>query len=153
MPGNTLRVVNIEDTDVEACCGTHCDNTSEVGWVKLMKTTRISDGILRLYYVAGERCMDRLNAQQSVINDLSRMWSVHQTALVKTAERFFKDSKSFENTANEQKKKILQLQIRYLVDSPHERIIVRSQEPDASIYFSFAGLFMADLKVISTYLA
>ena len=61
MPGNTLRVVNIEDTDVEACCGTHCDNTSEVGWIKILKTSRISDGILRLYYCAGEKCMDRLN--------------------------------------------------------------------------------------------
>lgn len=38
MPGNSLRVVKIEDTDVEACCGTHCDNTSEVGWIKLLKT-------------------------------------------------------------------------------------------------------------------
>jgi len=53
VPGNVLRVVNISDTDVEACCGTHCDNTSEVGWIKLLKTARISDGIVRLYYVAG----------------------------------------------------------------------------------------------------
>jgi alanyl-tRNA synthetase len=41
VPGNNLRVVNIADTDVEACCGTHCDNTSEVGWVKILKTSRI----------------------------------------------------------------------------------------------------------------
>jgi alanyl-tRNA synthetase len=25
VPGNTLRVVNIDGIDVEACCGTHCD--------------------------------------------------------------------------------------------------------------------------------
>jgi Alanyl-tRNA synthetase len=31
VPGNNLRVVNIEGTDTEACCGTHCDNTAEVG--------------------------------------------------------------------------------------------------------------------------
>jgi len=53
--------VNIEDTDVEACCGTHCDNTSEVGWIKLLKTARISDGIVRLYYVAGEKTIEKLN--------------------------------------------------------------------------------------------
>ena len=52
VPGNNLRVVQIEDTDVEACCGTHCDKTSEVGWVKIIKSTRIQDGIVRLYYVA-----------------------------------------------------------------------------------------------------
>jgi alanyl-tRNA synthetase len=52
VPGNTLRVVNIEGVDTEACCGTHCDNTAEVGWVRILKSQRISDGIVRLYYVA-----------------------------------------------------------------------------------------------------
>lgn len=52
VPGNSLRIVNIEGVDTEACCGTHCDNTSEVGWIRILKTQRISDGILRLYYVA-----------------------------------------------------------------------------------------------------
>ena len=37
VPGNTLRVVDIEGVDTEACCGTHCDNTAEVGWIKLLK--------------------------------------------------------------------------------------------------------------------
>lgn len=76
VPGNSLRVVNIEDTDVEACCGTHCDQTSEVGWIKLIKTTRISDGILRLYYVAGDRSIDRLNNETKIINSLVRLWKV-----------------------------------------------------------------------------
>ena len=52
VPGNNLRVVQIQDTDVEACCGTHHDKTSDVGWVKILKSTRIQDGIVRLYYVA-----------------------------------------------------------------------------------------------------
>lgn len=38
VPGNELRVVNIEGVDTEACCGTHCDSTAEVGWIKLIKT-------------------------------------------------------------------------------------------------------------------
>ena len=35
--GNSLRVVDIEGIDTEACCGTHCDSTAEVGWIKLIK--------------------------------------------------------------------------------------------------------------------
>jgi len=54
-----LRVVEIADTDVEACCGTHCENTSQVGWIKILKTSRISDGILRLYYVAGAKVIPK----------------------------------------------------------------------------------------------
>jgi len=41
VPGNNLRVVEIEGTDVEACCGTHCDNTSQVGWIKILKSNKI----------------------------------------------------------------------------------------------------------------
>jgi len=37
VPGNELRVVHIVDTDTEACCGTHADNTSEVGFIKMIK--------------------------------------------------------------------------------------------------------------------
>ena len=55
VPGNTLRVVNIEEIDVEACCGTHCDETSEVGWIKILHTKRIADGVVRIQFVAGER--------------------------------------------------------------------------------------------------
>lgn len=41
VPGNTLRIVQIEETDTEACCGTHCDRTSEIGWVRILKTAKI----------------------------------------------------------------------------------------------------------------
>jgi alanyl-tRNA synthetase len=38
VPGNNLRVVDIEGIDTEACCGTHADNTAEVGWIRVVKT-------------------------------------------------------------------------------------------------------------------
>lgn len=68
MPGNELRVVNIEGVDTEACCGTHCDSTAEVGWIKIVKTQRISDGIVRLYYVAYEKAIEALNQEMDIMN-------------------------------------------------------------------------------------
>lgn len=70
VPGNDLRVVKIEDTDVEACCGTHCDNTNEVGWVRILKSQKIQDGIVRLYYVAGVRTIDVLKREADMITSL-----------------------------------------------------------------------------------
>lgn len=63
VPGNTLRVVDIEGVDTEACCGTHMENTAGVGWIKIIKTQRISDGIVRLYYVALEKAIESLNVE------------------------------------------------------------------------------------------
>lgn len=93
VPGNTLRVVNIEGVDTEACCGTHCDNTAEVGWIKIIKSQRISDGIVRLYYVAQERAIQVLNEENDLLNDLCKTWDVDKSQLLNTGMRMFKESK------------------------------------------------------------
>ena len=54
VPGKKIRVIDIKGTDVEACGGTHLHNTGEAGQIKLLKSTKIQDGIVRLSYVAGE---------------------------------------------------------------------------------------------------
>jgi alanyl-tRNA synthetase len=54
VPGKELRVVKIGDLDVEACGGTHLNHTGEVGVIKLIGSTKIQDGVVRLEYVAGE---------------------------------------------------------------------------------------------------
>ena len=93
VPGNSLRVVNIEGIDTEACCGTHCDSTAEVGWIKIVKTQRISDGILRLYYVAYEKAIEKMNEEQGILNSLLETWGVDQTQVLQTATRFFSEYK------------------------------------------------------------
>lgn len=86
VPGNSLRVVDIEGIDTEACCGTHVDNTSEIGWIKIVKTTRVSDGVVRLYYVAGERAMQELNKESQLIYDMCQMWGVDNSQLYSTGK-------------------------------------------------------------------
>jgi len=102
VPGNVLRVVDIEGIDTEACCGTHVDNTAEIGWIKIVKTTRISDGVVRLYYVAGERAMDELNSDGKLIFDMCKLWGVEKAQLVQTGQRFFQESKHASNLVSKQ---------------------------------------------------
>jgi len=54
VPGKNLRIINIIGTDVECCGGTHANNTSEVGKIKILRSTKISDSIVRIEFVAGE---------------------------------------------------------------------------------------------------
>ena len=77
VPGNSLRVVEIEGVDTEACCGTHADNTSEVGWIRLLRSSRISDGIVRMEYVAQERAIEILNHEAGILDDLCDAWGVN----------------------------------------------------------------------------
>lgn len=53
-PGNSIRVINIPDVDVEACGGTHLDNINEVEQIRILKSERIQDGVNRITFAAGK---------------------------------------------------------------------------------------------------
>lgn len=42
-----------------------------MGTIKLIKSTRISDGILRLYFVAGENALKKLNEEAAILYQLT----------------------------------------------------------------------------------
>ncbi len=69
VPGRELRIVEVEGFDVEACGGTHCTRTGEVGLVTILGSERIQDGVVRLTYAAGERALDVLDEQTRILAD------------------------------------------------------------------------------------
>ena len=138
VPGNNLRVVNIEGTDTEACCGTHCDNTAEVGWIRLLKSHRISDGIVRLNYVAGEKAISRLNEEDGILHHLCKIWKISLNEVVPTAERFFQEYKRLDDANRKQKEKLLAVIVRSILNDPNmQKVYVNSDQPDPTLYFSF----------------
>jgi len=147
VPGSQLRIVNIDETDVEACCGTHCDNTSEVGWIRIAKSTRISDGIVRLYFVAGEKTIERLNMETGILDELCDLWSVSEGQIMDTAKRFFKEYKRLNNETDKQNKKILDLQIKFILDNDrYKSSVVLSDQDNPTIYFSQMGIYFPDFQ-------
>ena len=43
-PGKEIRVVQV-DGEVQACAGTHCHSTGEVGAIKIIRVEHIQDGV------------------------------------------------------------------------------------------------------------
>ena len=77
VPGKILRIVNIKGVDVEACGGTHLNSTKEVGEIKILKTTKIQDGIDRIEFTAGEEAGEisvrEKRMFRRVLNDLGKV--------------------------------------------------------------------------------
>ncbi|MHB8568069.1 MAG: alanine--tRNA ligase [Nitrososphaerales archaeon] len=69
VPFRELRIVNIEGWDVEACGGTHCSRTGDVGLIKIIKSERVQDGVERLEFVAGEAAVNYIEKQESILLD------------------------------------------------------------------------------------
>ncbi len=81
-PGNSVRIINIKDWDIEACGGTHADNTGIIGAIKITKAERVQDGIERLEYVAGEVAVDYMQKQAKLIANLSETIGAQPEKLV-----------------------------------------------------------------------
>ena len=147
VPGNVLRIVDIEGIDTEACCGTHLDSTGEIGFIKLIKSQRISDGIVRMTFVAGVRGLQELDLQTDIINQLCQLWKIEQVKILPTAQRFFSDYKKVSQKAKTQEAQILRLQVQTVLTDPQMKcVVVRSDHPDPTLYFSHLNMFAGDIK-------
>jgi alanyl-tRNA synthetase len=93
VPGKVLRIVSIGDLDVEACGGTHCSSTSEVGPIKILRSEKIQDGIVRLEYAAGLQAIRSMQEDARIIRDAASTFRVDRGQLVSTCERFFSEWK------------------------------------------------------------
>jgi alanyl-tRNA synthetase len=83
VPSRTLRVVNIADWDVEACGGTHTNTTGQVGFIKVMRTERIQDGVERLVFVAGYPAVGYVQQIDSTVEQISSLLNTQRENIVK----------------------------------------------------------------------
>jgi alanyl-tRNA synthetase len=65
VPVKSVRIVSIEDFDVEACGGTHVKKTGEIDLIKITKTKRIQDGVVRLEFVSGSTAFEFIKKQKA----------------------------------------------------------------------------------------
>ncbi len=71
VPGREIRVVKIGDWDVEACGGTHCRSTGEVGLIKILHTERVQDGVERLVFAAGLPALEAVQRSEATLRRIS----------------------------------------------------------------------------------
>lgn len=93
VPGKDIRVVKTGDWDVEACAGTHLKNTGEIGFIKILSTERVQDGVERLVYAVGISALKSVQKQESLIWHISETLNSPIEKLDKTAENIVKELK------------------------------------------------------------
>ena len=107
VPGRELRIVEIEGFDVEACGGTHCTHTSEVGAIELLDVERIQDGVVRLTYASGERALEIREEHEDVLREAARRVGVSVSELPKGIDRLLGEIEENRRLAREKRKEDL----------------------------------------------
>jgi alanyl-tRNA synthetase len=103
VPGKDIRVVKTGDWDVEACAGTHLKRTGEIGFLKIVYTERIQDGVERIGYAVGLQALKAVQRQESLLWKVSETLNAPVEKLDKTAEKLMKELKE----ANSEKRKLV----------------------------------------------
>ncbi|NWJ29828.1 alanine--tRNA ligase [Marine Group I thaumarchaeote] len=73
VPVKSVRIVSIEDKDIEACGGTHVKKTGDIELIKITRTKRIQDGVIRIEFVSGNTAQAYVNEQESTLVEMSEM--------------------------------------------------------------------------------
>jgi len=89
-----LRIVHV-GYDVEACSGTHnfLSNTREIGFIRIFRTKKVQDGVVRLEFVAGESCENYLIEKEKILKECCSLLNVSEENLVKSVEEIFNNWK------------------------------------------------------------
>jgi alanyl-tRNA synthetase len=103
VPGREIRVVKSGDWEVEACGGTHLKNTGEIGFIKIVHTERIQDGVERIIFSAGLPALKAVQDNEKSLWKLSELLNAPMEKLEKTADRLVKEWKE----ARREKKRLI----------------------------------------------
>lgn len=110
-----IRIVQLgAGEDVQACAGTHCSKTGEVGPIKILRTERIQDGIERLWYSAGEAAVRAIQAREELIAKSAAVLKVPQEKLPATVERFFEEWKQLKKDNEKLREELAELRVGWL---------------------------------------
>jgi alanyl-tRNA synthetase len=118
VPGREIRIVEVEGFDVEACGGTHCTHTSEVGAISITDVERIQDGVVRLTYASGERALDLREEHEEILREASRRLGVPVARLPEGIDRLLAEIEEGRKLARDRRKEDLGVTAERLLGDP-----------------------------------
>jgi alanyl-tRNA synthetase len=113
-PGREIRVVKVAG-DIEACAGTHCRSTGEVGVVKIIRVEHIQDGIERIEFAAGVAAVYYMQHLEQIIAASAETLSVQYENLPATVIRFFTEWKDLKKEVERINSKMVDLETQALI--------------------------------------
>tara|TARA_Y100000589_G_scaffold331432_1_gene384953 strand:- start:13870 stop:16518 length:2649 start_codon:yes stop_codon:yes gene_type:complete len=97
-----VRVIQFGDS-IELCGGTHVNNTSEIGWFKILSESSISSGIRRIEAVTSESAIKYANQQFNILGSLKNMLK-NTDDLEKSVKLLVEENKQLRHLAESNKK-------------------------------------------------
>lgn len=134
--GKEIRVVEVKGWNTQACAGTHCRNTGEIGLLKILRTERIQDGVERLEFVVGGAALKVLQQREREMVEIASILRTRPEEMGSAVRRLFDEWKSLQKEVERLRGVVARLQLRELKNNALKigRFYVVSEEiKDASV--------------------
>jgi alanyl-tRNA synthetase len=136
VPGRQLRIVEIPGVDIEACGGTHLNNTAEAGHIRLVKDAKVKDGVIRITFVSGAAAKAMAEREHALLNELAMILGVDQRQVPARAQELFEKWKKARKAAT----KGIRAGPKEFLLLPAEKVQVTHAPPDKLIERTAAAL-------------
>jgi len=111
VPGKLVRVVDVEGWNTQACAGTHHTRTGEIGFIKVVRTERIQDGIERLEFAVGKAALNFVQAQERQLVAAAEMLRAPPDKVVSAVEQLFEERKATQKEVERLNKRMAELRL------------------------------------------
>jgi alanyl-tRNA synthetase len=102
------RIVEVEDFDAVACCGTHVGRTGELGVIKILKLEKIKNN-MRVYYKAGRRAFWDYQDRHDVTKTLANRFTTSLDGILEKTEKLAGDAQQIRREYQKIKKKLAEV--------------------------------------------
>ncbi len=114
VPGSKIRVVRIQGWDAEACGGTHCKRTGELGVFKIERISKLQDGVERIIFSAGEPALKRINQQTEALAKASELLKTTPDKLPESIKAIVAERDSLEKELEKVHAKTMETHVKRL---------------------------------------
>lgn len=117
-----IRIVSIEGVDINACGGTHPENTADVELVKIIGTEKVKAG-MRVYFLCGDRAFVHFQLLSETAGTLVQQLNAPVTQLAEAAAALIQDKLKLEKETKNMSSRMLELEAANLSPSGKEGVI------------------------------
>lgn len=118
----SIRVVEIDNSDYSPCCGTHVSRTGEIGIIKIIKSEKYKD-MTRVYFKCGKRALSDYQNKHGIVSNLYGLFSTSENKILDRIESDISKMKSMSAEIKDLKENLFKLEAAGLVKSATSRLI------------------------------
>ncbi|OYT26936.1 MAG: hypothetical protein B6V02_00780 [Thermoprotei archaeon ex4572_64] len=119
IPSPIVRIVKIGKDenifDVQACGGTHLDNTGKIGLLKIVKVEKIQEGIIRFIFTTGKYALEYVGKLECELEAISKMLKASRDEITKQVKELINVKNILESKVKKLMRRLAQVEGEKLI--------------------------------------